>query len=125
MPRSTAAVRAPAPASAGAAGRRADVFNVSCPSRSVLELVAGKWALLIVDALAAGPQRTAGLRRRIGGISEKMLIQTLRRLQRSGFIARPTAHASPTGPHAGRRVRPIHVASARHRHSPTSRMEER
>jgi len=70
---------------------RADVFSVNCPSRAVLELVAGKWPLLIIDALSAGPHRTAELRRRIGGISEKMLIQTLRRLERSGFVGR-TAH---------------------------------
>jgi DNA-binding HxlR family transcriptional regulator len=65
-----------------------DVFNAGCPSRRILELLAEKWALLLVHALATGPARTAELRRRVGGISEKMLIQTLRRLERSGFVAR-------------------------------------
>lgn len=67
---------------------RANVFNAECPSRRVLELLAGKWALLLIDELAAGPRRTAELRRRVGGISEKMLIQTLRKLERSGFVDR-------------------------------------
>jgi DNA-binding HxlR family transcriptional regulator len=65
-----------------------DVFNAGCPSRTILELLAEKWALLLVHALASGPARTAALRRRVGGISEKMLIQTLRRLERNGFVAR-------------------------------------
>jgi DNA-binding HxlR family transcriptional regulator len=66
----------------------ANVFNAGCPSRAILELLAEKWALLLVHALAEGPTRTAELRRRVGGISDKMLIQTLRRLERNGFVAR-------------------------------------
>ena len=57
-----------------------NVFDAGCPARSVLEILAEKWALLLVHTLAGGPARTAELRRRIGGISDKMLIQTLRRL---------------------------------------------
>lgn len=73
---------APTPDCAG------DVFNPGCPSRAVLAALAGKWALLLIHTLAGGPARTAQLRRRIGGISEKMLIQTLRRLERDGLVAR-------------------------------------
>lgn len=65
-----------------------NVFNAQCPSRRVLELLAEKWALLVIHLLAEGPARTAELRRRIGGISEKMLIQTLRRLEGHGFVSR-------------------------------------
>ena len=65
-----------------------NVFDPGCPSRAVLEALAEKWALLLVHVLADGPARTAQLRRRVGGISEKMLIQTLRRLERNGFVAR-------------------------------------
>jgi DNA-binding HxlR family transcriptional regulator len=65
-----------------------DVFSASCPARGVLEMLAEKWALLLIHTLASGPARTAELRRRIGGISEKMLIQSLRRLERNGFVAR-------------------------------------
>jgi DNA-binding HxlR family transcriptional regulator len=72
-----------------------DVFNPGCPARAILEILAEKWALLLVHMLARGPARTAELRRQIGGISDKMLIQTLRRLERSGFVAR---HAYPEVP---------------------------
>ena len=69
-------------------GCAANVFSAQCPSRRILELLAEKWALLIVHGLAGGPARTAVLRRRIDGISEKMLIQTLRRLEQHGFVLR-------------------------------------
>ncbi|HEX4767068.1 MAG TPA: helix-turn-helix domain-containing protein [Lichenihabitans sp.] len=65
-----------------------NVFDSGCPSRVVLGVLAEKWALLLVHVLTDGPARTAQLRRRIGGISDKMLIQTLRRLERNGFVAR-------------------------------------
>ncbi len=65
-----------------------DLFNARCPSREVLDMLAQKWSLLILHALVDGPKRTAEIRRRVDGISEKMLIQTLRDLQRSGFVAR-------------------------------------
>ena len=65
-----------------------NVFDAGCPARAILEILAEKWVLLLVHLLAGGPLRTAELRRRIGGISDKMLIQTLRRLERSGIVAR-------------------------------------
>ena len=64
-----------------------NVFDLGCPSRAVLGALAEKWALLLVYLLANGPVRTAELRRRIGGISDKMPIQTVRRLERNGFVA--------------------------------------
>lgn len=66
----------------------ANVFNAHCPARTVLELLAEKWALLLIHMLSRGPARTSELRRQIGGISEKMLIQTLRRLERNGLVTR-------------------------------------
>src|SRR5436190_23967437 len=65
-----------------------DICNVECPSRNVLELLAEKWALLVIFRLAHKASRTAELRREIGGVSEKMLIQTLRKLERHGLIDR-------------------------------------
>ena len=47
-----------------------DVFNEHCPCRQLLKLLAEKWVLLIIHALAGGPLRTAALRRAVGGISE-------------------------------------------------------
>jgi DNA-binding HxlR family transcriptional regulator len=66
-----------------------DICNAKCPSRNVIELLAEKWALLVIFRLSEhGPSRTAELRRGIGGVSEKMLIQTLRNLERHGLIQR-------------------------------------
>ena len=65
-----------------------DLFNARCPSRNVLDMLAQKWSLLILHSLVDGPKRTAEIRRHVDGISDKMLIQTLRDLERSGFVAR-------------------------------------
>ncbi|GLK90157.1 winged helix-turn-helix transcriptional regulator [Pseudomonas turukhanskensis] len=71
-----------------AACRAGNVFSVTCPARYVLDVLADKWALLLIHTLAHGTHRTAELRRQVGGISEKMLIQTLRRLERFGLVSR-------------------------------------
>ena len=68
-----------------------DVFLPDCPARAVLALLAEKWSLLTLHALSEGTRRTGELRRRIGRISEKMLIQTLRRLEAAGLVVR-TSH---------------------------------
>jgi DNA-binding HxlR family transcriptional regulator len=65
-----------------------NICNATCPSRNVLELLAEKWALLVIFRLRVKPHRTAELRREIGGVSEKMLIQTLRKLERYGLVER-------------------------------------
>jgi DNA-binding HxlR family transcriptional regulator len=65
-----------------------DVFLPDCPARSVLTLLAEKWSMLILHGLSEGTQRTGALRVRIGGISEKMLIQTLKRLEAASLITR-------------------------------------
>ena len=65
-----------------------DVFLVNCPARQVLDLLAEKWVLLVVHALSEGTRRTGELRRRVTGVSEKMLIQTLRRLEQHGLVSR-------------------------------------
>nr|WP_024966445.1 helix-turn-helix domain-containing protein [Pantoea sp. IMH] len=67
----------------------ANVFSATCPARQLLGMLADKWALLLMHSLATqGPARTAELRRRVEGISEKMLIQTLRRLAQYGLVHR-------------------------------------
>lgn len=76
----------PAPAAA-----RGNLFAQACLSREILGQLAEKWAFISLYLLArGGPQRTSQMRRAIPGISEKMLIQTLRRLERNGFVARRT-----------------------------------
>ena len=66
----------------------ANVFSSACPSRRVMAVLAEKWTLLIVTQLANGPMRTAEIRRGVDGVSEKMLIQTLRKLEGFGLISR-------------------------------------
>ncbi|WP_174187712.1 winged helix-turn-helix transcriptional regulator [Nocardia barduliensis] len=76
-------------------GLPADVYSAKCPTREVLDHIAGKWTVLIIDALADGTMRYTDLRNRIEGISQKMLTQTLRLLEADGFVTR-TVH--PTIP---------------------------
>src|SRR5204863_5296134 len=67
---------------------RASVLKPQCPSRIVLDRVADKWTALIIQVLANGTLRYAALQRAIGGISQKMLTQTLRSLERDGLVLR-------------------------------------
>ncbi|MEU2348620.1 helix-turn-helix domain-containing protein [Modestobacter sp. NPDC049651] len=73
----------------------ADVFSRDCTSREVLEHVTGKWAVLALAALHEGPRRFGELRRRVDGVSEKMLAQTLQVLERDGMVHREVRSAIP------------------------------
>lgn len=68
-----------------------DVMNENCPSRLVLNHVTSRWGVLILIALQGGTLRFSALRRRIGGVSERMLAQSLRLLEEDGMVRR-TAH---------------------------------
>ncbi|MET9701131.1 helix-turn-helix domain-containing protein [Streptomyces sp. NPDC006529] len=59
-----------------------------CPSRGVLEHVTSRWGVLVLAALLERSFRFSELRREVGGVSEKMLAQTLRTLERDGFVLR-------------------------------------
>ncbi|MFM2288569.1 MAG: hypothetical protein RL684_1712 [Pseudomonadota bacterium] len=63
-------------------------YSDVCPTRLVLDRIADKWAVLIIGALEQGPQRFNALGRQIKGLSQKVLSQTLKRLERDGFVAR-------------------------------------
>jgi len=65
-----------------------DVYNERCPTRMVLDRIADKWTVLVVGALEDKTKRFGELRREIGGVSQKMLTQTLRGLERDGLVAR-------------------------------------
>jgi DNA-binding HxlR family transcriptional regulator len=67
---------------------KANPFSPSCPSRGILDLIGSKWSILILCALRLGPVRTGALRRQVKGISQKMLTQTLRGLERNGIVQR-------------------------------------
>jgi len=84
-----------------AAQRRADArtaydaFLAACPSRQLLDRLSDKWTTLVVSALADGPLRYAELARTIAGVSQKMLTQTLRSLERDGLVTRTVTPAVP------------------------------
>jgi DNA-binding HxlR family transcriptional regulator len=80
----------------------ADVFSRACTSREALEHVTGKWSLLALSALAESPHRFGELRRRIEGVSEKMLAQGLQTLERDGWVHREVLSAIP--PHVEYRL---------------------
>jgi DNA-binding HxlR family transcriptional regulator len=71
------------------------VFPAGCPSRVVLDHVTSKWGVLVLVALSERTLRWSELRRRAEGVSEKMLAQTLRTLERDGFVHRDAQPVIP------------------------------
>jgi DNA-binding HxlR family transcriptional regulator len=65
-----------------------NVYSGDCPTRQVLDRIGDKWTALIIGVLEEDTMRFSELRRRIGGISQKMLTQTLRNLERDGLVTR-------------------------------------
>ena len=65
-----------------------DLFATPCPSREILKHVSSRWGVLILIALRGGTHRFSELRRKIGGVSEKMLAQSLQALTQDGFVLR-------------------------------------
>ncbi|BES83116.1 HxlR family transcriptional regulator [Pectobacterium araliae] len=65
-----------------------NVYSDKCSARDALALISGKWVMLILPALAAHPMRNGELMRKIEGISQKVLTQTLRQLERHGLVNR-------------------------------------
>ncbi|MEI5034726.1 helix-turn-helix domain-containing protein [Streptomyces sp. S1A(2023)] len=72
-----------------------DVFSRECPSRSTLEHATGRWGSLTLGALHGGSLRFNELRRRVDGVSEKMLSQTLHALERDGLVLREAQPVNP------------------------------
>ena len=68
--------------------RDGNLFAEQCPSREVLKHVTSRWGVLILVALRDGTRRFSDLRRKMGGVSEKMLAQSLQALEQDGFINR-------------------------------------
>ncbi|AJP70951.1 winged helix-turn-helix transcriptional regulator [Sphingomonas hengshuiensis] len=104
------------PASISEQLRRGALLVADCPSRDVLRHVTSRWGVLVLIVLEDGTHRFGALRRRIGGVSERMLAQTLQWLEQDGLVVR-TAHAvvpphveyglTPLGVEAAQRVRAL------------------
>ena len=76
-------------------GIRGDVYAANCPTRKLLDRIADKWSVLILLLLGQEAMRFNMLRRRIDGISQKMLSQTLRSLERDGLVSRAVVATVP------------------------------
>ncbi|MBU3060379.1 helix-turn-helix transcriptional regulator [Nocardia sp. NEAU-G5] len=72
-----------------------DAYLADCPARKLLDRISDKWVSLAVNALADGPQRHSDLQRRLASVSQKMLTQTLRNLERDGLITRTVQSSVP------------------------------
>ncbi|MEU3412073.1 helix-turn-helix domain-containing protein [Streptomyces sp. NPDC006658] len=88
-------------ATRNAAQRRADeraaydAYLATCPARQLLDRISDKWVSLVLNALADGPLRYRDLNRIIAGVSQKMLTQTLRSLERDGLLTRTVTPSVP------------------------------
>ncbi|MDS7722062.1 helix-turn-helix transcriptional regulator [Pantoea ananatis] len=84
---------------------RGELLNVNCPSRDLLKRITSRWSVLILLALKDDTLRFSELRRAVGGISERMLAQSLRYLEEDGFVQRIAYDVVP--PHVEYRLTPL------------------
>ncbi len=82
-----------------------NVMAADCPSRQVLQHVTSRWGTLVLIALSSGTHRFSALRRQIGGVSERMLAQTLQQLEGDGFVLRHAHDVVP--PHVDYSLTPL------------------
>jgi len=85
--------------------RMGEILARDCPSREVLNHVCSRWGVLVLVVLLDGMHRFSELRRKIGGVSEKMLSQTLQSLEQDGFLDRKALPVVP--PHVEYRLTPL------------------
>lgn len=90
--------------------RRGDLLSANCPSRNVLKHMTSRWGVLILIALEAETLRFSALRRRVGGVSERMLAQTLKLLEGDGMVERIEFDVVP--PHVEYRLTPLGLEAA-------------
>ncbi len=99
------------PLSLAEAMQRGELFSAECPSREVLQHVTSRWGVLVLVALLAGTHRFSDLRRKVGGVSEKMLAQTLQWMEGDGFVLRTAYPVVP--PHVEYSLTPMGLEVAR------------
>ena len=90
----------------------ANVLAAECPSRQVLSHLTSRWGTLVMLVLLNGTHRFSALRRRIGGVSERMLAQTLQQLESDGFVHREVFDVVP--PHVEYSLTPLGREAAAH-----------
>jgi len=89
----------------GGVGRRGDLLSEHCPSREVFRRITSRWGMLLLMTLRDGAHRFSELRRKVGGINERMLAQTLVWLEQDGFVQRIVHSVVP--PHVEYRLTPL------------------
>jgi DNA-binding HxlR family transcriptional regulator len=104
-------IKPPSEASLERRLERGDVFSVGCPSREVMRHVTSSWGVLALIALQAGTHRFSDLRRKISGVSERMLAQTLTALAHEGLVERNALPVVP--PHVEYTLTPLGRQAAR------------
>ncbi|WNG35500.1 helix-turn-helix transcriptional regulator [Archangium violaceum] len=67
---------------------KGNAYSAECPARLVLDQIGDKWTVLVLGVLAKQPTRFNELKRRLEGVSQKMLGQTLKKLERNGLVTR-------------------------------------
>ena len=92
--------------------QRGNVMAADCPSRPVLQHLTSRWGALLMVALATRRHRFAELRRAVGGVSERMLSQTLKELEGDGMVLRTAHEVVP--PHVDYELTPLGQEAARH-----------
>ncbi len=92
--------------------QKPDVLSEKCPSREVLNHVTSRWGTLVLFALNGETLRFSALRRRIGGVSERMLTHTLKLLEGDGLVLRQAYEVVP--PHVEYSLTPLGQSAAKH-----------
>lgn len=101
-----------APRTIAAGLERGNLFAEECPSREILKHVTSRWGVIVLVALRGGTHRFSDLRRKVGGVSEKMLAQTLQALEGDGFVDRVAYPVVP--PHTEYSLTPLGTEVAVH-----------
>lgn len=102
--------------------RMGEILARDCPSREILNHVCSRWGVLVLVVLLDGTHRFSELRRKIGGVSEKMLSQTLQSLEQDGFVDRKALPVVP--PHVEYSLTPLGEEVARQVNGLTTWIEQ-
>ncbi len=73
------------------------VYRADCPTRVILDQIGDKWSMMILAVLLPGPRRFNAIKRQLEGITQRVLTQTLRKLERNGMLRRRVLGGSPPG----------------------------
>lgn len=75
----------------------APIYRADCPTRVILDQIGDKWSMMILAVLLPGPRRFNAIKRQLEGITQRVLTQTLRKLERNGMLRRRVLGGSPPG----------------------------